>query len=469
MNDLIQDAQGQKMSKSKGNVVDPWTMIEQYGADTIRLYLLASSQVWLPKRFDARTIPEVAGKFFNALKNSYTFFAGYAGAWTPLDSPAAAQRPLVDRWLLSRLDAMVETVTQAWGRYDVTAGVRAILDFVVDDVSQWYVRVNRARFWAPDSVADPAALATLYETMITLSRVLAPAAPFVSDWLHRALAGTSVHLAGFPEPNGTRTPELEAAMDAVRRLASLARSAREERNLRVRQPLGRMQVAVPAAVQGPMLEQLLELLRLEVNVKEIEVVASDTDLVRLRPKPNFRTLGKRYGKRTPAVAAAASTLTPGQLRSLEGGTSATLELEGETVTYLPEDVAVEREVASDWLVQSSGPFVAALDPRLDEGLRREGLAREVVNRVQRIRKEAGYSYTDLIRLWIDGDSSVLDAVRAHAVFIQGETLARGLELVARAPTPDLEQQVDIDGHGVVLGVQRHQDGRDGAGPQPMDE
>ncbi|MGZ8392700.1 MAG: isoleucine--tRNA ligase, partial [Gemmatimonadales bacterium] len=469
VNDLIQDAQGQKMSKSKGNVIDPWTMIEQYGADTIRLYLVASSQVWLPKRFDARAIPEVAGKFFNALKNSYTFFAGYAGDWTPLDSPPAEQRPLVDRWLLSRLDATVETVTQAWGRYDVTAGVRTILEFVVDDVSQWYVRVNRARFWAPDSVADPAALATLYETLTTVSRLLAPAAPFVSDWLHRALAGTSVHLSGFPEPRQTRLPDLEAAMDAVRRLASLARSAREERNLRVRQPLGRMQVAVPAAVRGPALNQLLELLRLEVNVKEIEVVASDTDLVRLRPKPNFRTLGKRYGKRTPAVAAAAATLTPGQLRSLEGGTSATLELEGETVTYLPEDVAVEREVASDWLVQSSGSFVAALDPHLDEGLKREGLAREVVNRVQRIRKDAGYSYTDRIGLWIDGDPLVLDAVRAHAAFIQGETLARGLKLPARAPAPDLEQQVDIDGHGVVVGVQRHQDGRDGTGPQPMDE
>ncbi len=469
VNDLIQDAQGRKMSKRWGNVIDPWTMIEQYGADTIRLYLLASSQVWLPKRFDARTIPEVAGKFFNALKNSYTFFAGYAGGWTPLDSPPAEQRPLVDRWLLSRLDATVETVTQAWGRYDVTAGVRTILDFVVDDVSQWYVRVNRARFWAPDSTADPAALATLHEALTTVSRLLAPAAPFVSDWLHRALAGTSVHLAGFPVPHGTREPDLEAAMDAVRRLASLARSAREELNLRVRQPLGRMQVAVPATVRGPALDQLLELLRREVNVKEIEVVASDTDLVRLRPKPNFRTLGKRHGKRTPAVAAAAATLTPGQLRGLEAGTPATLEVDGEAVTYLPEDVAVEREVASDWLVQSSGPFVAALDPRLDEGLRREGLAREVVNRVQRIRKEAGYLYSDRISLWIDGDPSVLDAVRVHAGFIRGETLARGLEVVARAPAPDLEQQVDIDGHGVVVGVQRHQDGRDGAGPQPMDE
>jgi isoleucyl-tRNA synthetase len=456
------------MSKSKGNVVDPWEMFEQFGADTIRMYLLASSQVWLPKRFDPRTIPEVAGKFFNALKNSYNFFAGYAGEWTPAESPAIRERPLVDRWLLSRLDATVEAVSQAWNGYDVTAGVRAIMDFVVDDVSQWYVRVNRARFWAPDSTADPAALATLHETLATVARLLAPAAPFASDWMHRGLTGTSVHLAPFPVPRGQHSPELEGAMDAIRRLASLARSAREERNIRVRQPLGRMQVAVPGGVRGRTLEELLELLRLEVNVKNIEVVASDTDLVRLRPKPNFRSLGKRYGKRTPAVAAATATLTPVQLRGLEAGTPATLELEGEPVTYLPEDVAVEREVATDWLVQSNGAYVAALDPQLDEVLRREGLAREVVNRVQRIRKEAGYSYTDRIALWIDGDPPVIEAVKAHAGFIRGETLARGLEISARAPDPDLEQRVDMDGHGAVVGVQRYQDGRPYAAPQTMD-
>ncbi len=460
MNDLVRDAEGQKMSKSRGNVVDPWSVIEEFGADTVRLYLLGSSQVWLPKDFDRQTIPDVAGKFFNALKNSYQFFAGYAGEWTPARSPDPAKRPLADRWLLSRLDAAVERVTEAWSGYDVTAGVRAIMDFVVDDVSQWYVRVNRARFWAPDSVADPAALATLYEALTTVSQLLAPAAPFVSDWLHRALTGTSVHLARFPVPRGLRKPELETAMDAVRRLASLARAAREERNIRVRQPLSRMQVAVPANARVRALDELLELLRLEVNVKEIEVVASDTELVRLRAKPNFRTLGKRYGKRTPAVAAAAATLTTGQLHGLERGSPATLELEGEPVTYMPEDVAVEREVASDWLVQSNGPFVVALDPHLDEPLRREGLAREIVNRVQRIRKDAGYAYVDRIELWIDGDPPVLEAVRAHADFIRSETLARRLEVGARAPAPDLEQQVDIDGQGAVVGVQRYQDGRD---------
>jgi isoleucyl-tRNA synthetase len=468
VNELVLDAEGQKMSKSKGNVVDPWEMIAEFGADTVRLYLLASSQVWLPKRFDRNTIKDVAGKFFNALRNSYGFFALYAGDWTPGTAPPPAERPLVDRWLLSRLDATVAAVETSWAGYDPTDGVRALMEFVVDDVSQWYVRANRARFWAVDSEADPAALATLYETLVTVSRLLAPAAPFASDWLHRGLTGTSVHLARFPEVAGRRDRALEAAMDAVRRLASLAHGARQERKLPVRQPLARLQVAVPPAVRGPAFDELLELLRLEVNVKAVEVVSSDAELVRLRARPNFRSLGKRYGKRTPAVAAAAASLGADQLRALEQGTSAAIELDGEAVSFLPEDVVVEREVASDWIVASDGPYVAALDPHLTEALRREGTAREVVNRIQRLRKEAGYMYTDRIGVWMDGGAPVLDAARAHADFIRGETLARQLELGARAPAPDLEQQVDIEGHGVVVGVQRDRDGRAGNGPQPMD-
>jgi isoleucyl-tRNA synthetase len=343
------------------------------------------------------------------------------------------------------------------------------MDFVVNDVSRWYVRLSRARFWAPDAEADPAGVATLREVMVTVARLLAPAAPFASDWIHRAIEGTSVHLARFPEVGSRRDAELESAMDAVRRLASLAHSARQAATrLNVRQPLARLQVAVPAAVRGPTFDELLELLRLEVNVKAIDVVASDTDLVRLRGKANFRSLGKRYGKRTPEVAAAAAKLSPEQLRALEGGEPVTIDVGGEAASILPEDVVVEREVASDWLVASDGPYVVALDPHLTEALRGEGYAREMVNRVQRLRKEAGYVFTDRIGLWVSGDGAapVLEAVRGHAGYIQAETLARRLEVGARAPAPDLEQQVDIDGHGVVVGVQRHTDGRNGAGPQP---
>jgi len=457
VNELVLDPEGQKMSKSRGNVVDPWQMIREFGADTIRVYLLASSQVWLPKRFDRRTIPEVAGGFFNTLRNTYGFFSLYAGDWRPGQAPPRSERTLLDRWLLSRLDAAVEAVTGHWGAYDVTAGTRAIMDFVVDDLSNWYVRLSRSRFWAPDSQADAAAVATLHDALTTVARLLAPAAPFVTDWLHRALVGTSVHLARFPVTQGQRDPALEAAMDALRRLASLARAIRNEASLPVRQPLRRMYVAVPAAVRGQAFDQLLELLRLEVNVKSIEVVSSDAELVRLKAKPNYRTLGKRFGKRTPDVAASIGRLGQEQLRRLEAEEPVTLELDGETITTLAEDVTIEREVASQWLVKSEGPFVVALDPALDDELRREGVAREVVNRVQRLRKEAGYEYTTRIHLWVDGDPPVLEALRPHTDFIQQETLARCLELGARAIQPDREQQSEIDGLNLVLGVRRYEE------------
>ena len=458
VNELVLDAEGQKMSKSRGNVVDPWEMIREFGADTIRVYLLASSQVWLPKRFDRRTIPEVAGGFFNTLRNTYGFFSLYAGDWRPQAAPPHSGRAQLDRWLLSRLDATVEAVTAHWSGYDVTAGTRAIMDFVVDDLSNWYVRLSRSRFWAPDREADPAAVATLHEALATVARLLAPAAPFASDWMHRALAGTSVHLERFPVPRGQREGGLEAAMDAVRRLASLARSVRNEASLPVRQPLRRMYVAVPAAVRGEAFDQLMELLRLEVNVKSIELVSSDAELVRLKAKPNFRSLGKRYGKRTPEVAAAVSDLSQEQLRTTEAGQSLALALaDGTAVSIEPEDVTVEREVASQWLVKSEGPYVVALDPELDDALRGEGFAREVVNRVQRLRKEAGYEYTTRIQLWIDGGAAALEALRPHGGFIQEETLARSLKLGARASGPDGEQRLEMDGLGVTLGVRRYEE------------
>ena len=464
VNELVLDSEGQKMSKSKGNVVNPWEMIEEFGADVIRIYLLASSQVWLPKRFDRRMISEVAGGFFNTLRQSYRFFAMYAAEWQPAAARAVEERPLADRWLVSRLHATTDQVHAAWGAYDVTAGTRAIMDFVVDDLSNWYVRLNRARFQAPDGDADGDALATLHEALVTVTRLLAPAAPFASDWLHRALDGGSVHTARFPPAGSARLPSLEAAMDAVRRLSSLARAAREAGTLRVRQPLARMQVAVPAAVQGIDFESLLPLLAAEVNVHAVEIVSSDTELVRLRAKPNFRSLGKRYGKRTPAVAQACAALPADQLRRLERGESVDVELDGERVPILPDDVVVEREVTSDWLVQSDGPFVVALDPHLTDALTGEGLAREIVNRVQRTRKDAGFQFTTRIALWLDGPPVLVQAAQAHAASIGQETLARVVYAGARCAAPELEQRTEIDGMEVVVGVRRHDDGRTTVGP-----
>ena len=449
VNELVLDADGQKMSKSRGNVADPWKAIREFGADTVRLNLLASSQVWLPRRFDPRAVAE-QGAFLNTLRQTYRFFSLYAGDWKP-GAGGDAPRTALDRWILARLDRLVEDVTRAWEAYEPTEGIRLVMQFVVDDLSNWYVRLSRARFWAPDRAADPAAVATLHEALATVARLLAPAAPFASDWLHRALVGGSVHLAAFPVSQGRRDPALEDAMDAVRRLASLARAAREAANLRVRQPLGRMQVAVPARVRGPVFDALLDLLRAEVNVRDIAQVASDTELVRLRARPNFRALGRKFGKRTPEAAAAAAALDADALRTLEAGGRVSLAGFGELEH---DDVVVEREVTSDWLVQSDGPVVVALDPHVSDELRGEGIAREVVNRVQRMRKEAGYEYTTRIRLWVSGEPVLQEAVAAHAAFVREETLARAIGVGERATAPDLEQEVDVDGLVGLVAIRR---------------
>jgi isoleucyl-tRNA synthetase len=459
VNELVLDAQGQKMSKSRGNVVNPWEIIEEFGADAVRLYLLGQSQVWLPKRFDRRQIPDVTGGFLNALRNTYMFFQRYAEAWAPpgdVDATPFEKRPAADRWLLARLDEVVEEVRRAWSDYDVTAGVRAIMDFVGEDLSRWYVRRNRPRFWAPDRATDAVALETLHEALVTATRLLAPAAPFVSDWIHRALGEGSVHLASFPTDRGRRAPELLQAMGAVRKLASLARAARETKQLPVRQPVAMVKVVVPAAVRGPALADLLDILAAEVSAKDIEVVGSDHDLVRLKGKAEFRSLGKRYGKDTPRAAAAVSQLTAEELEALEHGEP----VQAGEFELRPEDVLVTREVVSDWAVQADGPYVAAVDPRLSEDLIQEGLARELVNRVQRLRKEAGYEYTTRIELSVAGAEEIVAAVSAFQSFVEGETLARKIVLGAVLEEADVTRNVDIEARQVTIALRRH-DGRKG--------
>ncbi|MDH3496100.1 MAG: isoleucine--tRNA ligase [Gemmatimonadota bacterium] len=454
VNGMVLDAEGRKMSKRLGNAVDPWAAVADHGADTVRLYLLASSQAWLPKRFDPAGIQEVAGSSLHRLRNTYGFFALYAEDWSPAEAPARAARPLVDRWLADRVDRVVADVRAAWDRYDVTAGVRALLEFCDHDLSNWWVRINRGRFWAPDARAEPAALATLYEALVTVSRTLAPAAPFLSDALHRRLTGRSVHLERMPEARGGRDETLAAAMDAIRRLATLARAARDTAGLRVRQPLAALRVAVPAGVRGDAFAELLPVLAAEVNVKAVSV-AADRELVRLRGKPNFRTLGKVYGKDTPAAAQVAAALDDEALRALEAGREVRRASDGREFRFQPEDVVVEREVATDWLVQSDGPFVVALDPTVTEGLRREGLAREVVNRIQRLRKEAGYEYSTRIILSVSGDGEVVAASDAFQGFIAGETLARHVTIGREIADPDVHEATDIDGRRVVIALKRH--------------
>ncbi|MFQ5549662.1 MAG: isoleucine--tRNA ligase [Gemmatimonadales bacterium] len=453
VNELVLDAQGRKMSKRLGNSVDPWDPIEKYGADAVRLYLLAASQVWLPKRFDPKAISEVSLAFLNRLRNTYGFFALYAEDWDPTHAVDPKDLQPIDAWLLGQLDRLTERVTEHWCHYDVTAGVRALIDFCDNDLSNWYVRINRTRFWAPDSKADPAALTALHETLTTVCRLLAPAAPFMADAIHRNLTGTSVHLASFPR-SGHRTVEaLERAVDAVRRFASLARAARESAGLRVRQPLQTLKVAMPASIEREYFDRFVQLLKHEVNVKQVDLVGSDEQLVTLRGKPNFRTLGKVYGKGTPQAAEAVSHLSSDQLRELENGATVMLQWAGAEFAYRPEDVVVQPKVNTDWPVQADGPFVAAIDPDVTENLKLEGIARELINRIQRFRREAGYDYTTRIQLGILGPQEIQRAASEYRDFIAGETLAKRFEL-GEIADPDLRQTTDLNGVDVIVSLKR---------------
>jgi isoleucyl-tRNA synthetase len=424
--------------------------------------MVLASQVWQPKRFDERQLQETAGGFLNTLRNSYQFYALYAGA-EGVAAPAVADRPLADRWLLGRLDATVAAVRAGFDDYDVTTGVRALTEFVVDDLSNWWVRLNRGRFWAPGRDADPSAVATMHEALVTVARLLAPSAPFASDWLHRALTGTSVHLAAFPVDGGRLDPALDRAMDAIRRLASLGRAARETAGLKVRQPLATIRVAVPVDVRGAEFDALIPLLQGETNVKRVEIVTSDADLVRLRGKPNFRTLGKRFGADVKAVAASVARLTPEQLRALEQGESVTAEH-----LLLPEDVTIEREVVTEWPVASAGPFVVALDPAVSPALATEGLARELISRIQRLRKEAGFAVSARIELSLTGDTALLDAARGHAEYIAGETLALEFRIGEALQAPDRQEAVEIEGHVGALAVRQLGNGRTPSGLEQGD-
>jgi isoleucyl-tRNA synthetase len=454
VNGLVMDASGQKMSKSRGNVVDPAQAVATFGADATRLYLLLSSQVWLPKRWDESQVHDVAGNVLEKLRHTYNMFRLYAGDWVPSAADAAPEgRTLADRWLLDRLGNTVRAVRASWDAYDVTAGTRAIVQFVVDDLSNWWVRQSRARFWVPGARAEPAALATLHEALTVTACLLAPAAPFLSDALHRALTGTSVHLAPFPTGEGRSDPALARAMDVVRRLASLARGAREEVALKVRQPLARLVAAIPADVDHALFDALRPLLEAEVNVKRIELVTQGADLVSLEARPSFRSLGKRFGKATPQAAEAVKALPTAEVARFEAGGTVEIEVAGARYALEPGDLVVHRHAKGDLVVQTDGEVVAALDPALTDELRREGLAREIVSRVQRMRRDAGYRVTDRIHLWVDGDEAVRQAALAHRSYISEETLALALE-VSAAGSDAPEQVVDLDGRQARIGIRK---------------
>ncbi|MDP9202226.1 MAG: isoleucine--tRNA ligase [Gemmatimonadota bacterium] len=467
VNDLVLDADGQKMSKRLGNIIDPETVIPRYGADAVRLFLTTSSQLWTPRRFDEAGIRDTAGRFLLTLKNVYTgIFAEYANfGWSPSDKdPAAEDRPLLDRWILSRLASVEREADELLGRYEATSAAKAVMSFFDEDVSKWYVRQSRHRFYEVDGDDNRAAFATLHEILTVTCRLLAPFAPFITDWVHRELTGESVHLAPFTRARADAIEiDLERTMSHIRTLATLGRAAREEAGVKVRQPLARMVCVVPlpaVVVRGAagraegMLEELSPLLAAELNIKKIEFISSADDLVTLKARPNFRSLGKKFGKNTPLASEAVQALSSEALREFEAGKPLYVSVENESRELSAEDLTVVRRASGELVVKEEGGYFTALDPVVTRELRLEGLARELVSRVQRLRKESGFAVSDRVTLSVGGPTEIQDAVRAFQKWIADEVLALRVTVGEGIEVTHATHAFDLDGQSVEVALER---------------
>ena len=444
---LILDEQGHKMSKSVGNTVDPWEMIRDYGADAVRWYLFTSKYPWDGYRFSPEQIGEGVRSFMLQLWNTYALYVLYANANdVPRDVTAEpATLTELDRWALSRLAGTVTEVGGALENFDATGGGRAIQAFV-EDLSNWYVRRSRPRFWA----GDPAAFATLRTCLVTVSQLLAPFCPFVADEMYENLDGTepSVHLTDWPAA-AAPDPGLEAAMAVVRETVRMGLAARGQAKLRIRQPL-RAAVIVATGREREAIERLADLVRDELNVRELRFVSEADELGRVELKPNYRTLGPRFGKQMPMVAAAVAGLEPARAAATlrEGGVVA-IDVGGTEHPLAPEDVLVSMQPIEGYQVEREGSHAVALELELDESLLVEGRARDIVRAVQNARQNAGLEVTDRILLTLDGDALLLDAARAHEPYIANETLATQ---VAYADLDGSVEPVSIDGRSLKIAV-----------------
>ena len=443
VNGLVLDKDGVKMSKSLGNVVDPWQQIERHGIDALRWYMLSSGSPWLPKRYDDAGVLEVRRRFFGTLANSYKFLAEYAriDGFDPQARgvPAVAERPAIDRWLVSRTQTTIARTLALFDDYDLPAACDVLASFVVDEVSNWYIRRNRRRFWKGPTGADKlAAFATLHAALHSATLLMAPVAPFLAELLWERLGGVgSVHAALLPEPHGEQRDEgLEQSMRIVERVVEMGRALRERAGLRVRQPLRALHVRCSDPADLALLASAFASAQIhdELNVKGWGSLGTDDGkLVHLRAKANFRVLGKRVAAQMKSAAAAIEALPAEAIAALRAGRELDLPLEP-PVRIGPEDVLISVETDADFDIETDGRFVAWLDVELDEALRAEGLAREVVNRVNGLRKERGLAVEERVRLAFRTPSAALErAVLAHAEMIAGEVLALEIERAAAEP------------------------------------
>jgi isoleucyl-tRNA synthetase len=464
VNELILDKEGQKMSKSKGNTVDPFVTLAKYGADTTRWYLVTTSPPWRPTMFDEEGLGEVQRKFFGTLVNTYSFLVLYANIDSFDFSEKAVpvpERPEIDRWILSELNSLVTRYTAQMDAYDVTRAARSVSEFTIDQLSNWYVRRNRRRFWKSERGSDKtAAYQTLHECLMTVCKLAAPFAPFLTEELYRNLnaiahpePAESIHLAHIPAANESlMDPELEARMARAERIVTLVRAMRMKSNLKVRQPLKRIIVPVTSEKEQEQTRKMEGVILEEINVKAIEYVTDESGIVRKSAKANFKSIGPKFGKSVQQVAQAIKQLTAAQIRQLE--TTGTLEItaNGSTCTLAPSDVEIVREDIPGWLVESEGGLTVALDTALTDELIAEGFAREFVNRIQNMRKDAGFQVTDRIAIAYSGSDSARRAIAQMSTYVQNETLA--VALTETFAAGEFSATIEVNGEEIQTGIER---------------
>ncbi len=462
-NGLVLDKNGQKMSKRLGNAVDPFETLDTYGPDATRWYMISNANPWDNLKFDLDGIGEVRNKFFGTLYNTYGFFALYANVdgfnYSEAEVPFN-ERPEIDRWILSTLNSLIQTVDQAYTAYEPTKAARAISDFVQEHLSNWFVRLSRRRYWkgsyGPDKIS---AYQTLYQCLVTVAQLAAPIAPFFMDRLYRDLTlvvegngPISVHLSDFPKSDLAAIDlDLERKMSKAQTVSSLVLSLRQKVKIKVRQPLQAVMIPVLSEAQKQDIEAVADLIKHEVNVKEIELISDDSGILVKQIKPDFKKLGPRFGADMKAVAAAIGQFGPDEINALEQNGSMDLEIDGKSITLDRPDVIITSQDIEGWLVASADGITVALDVTISESLKDEGICRELVNRIQNLRKDSGLEVTDRIEISILSHPLIDKALKHFGDYVAEETLADGLHIVTEMPSG---QSVEFDDITTQLNIKK---------------